>query len=126
MIDIDQDIKDLLSDIAPLQLQFPNSKSTFPMISLSGINNQSNLILDSVERLSRVVLQLDIWDTAEANTIQRCKQKAADVNARMLSRGWKRDDGKAMEDPSGLHRYLMQFSGVIDNVTGAVYRNSKF
>lgn len=127
MIDLNHDIDLLLNDLAPVELQFPDTSSDLPMISLSSVGNASNLILDGVERLSYIVLQLDVWDTsANGNTRQTCNQLAASVSGRMLSHGWKRDNGKEMKDPSRMHRYMLQFSGYVDNITSAVYANSKF
>ncbi|SHI25017.1 hypothetical protein SAMN02745823_03892 [Sporobacter termitidis DSM 10068] len=127
MVDLNHDIDELLNDIAPVQLQFPDTSQSFPLITLFGVDNSSNLILDGAERLSSIVLQLDAWDTSKnGNTRQRCNELAADVSARMIGRGWRRDQGREMRDPSGLHRYMMQFSGVVDNVTGAIYQKSRF
>ncbi len=127
MVDLNHDIKELLEDLAPLRLQFPDIKSTFPRFSLFGVNNSSNLILDGIERLSYIVLQIDAWDTAaNGNTRQDCEQLAIQASDRMIAQGWKRDKATPFKDPSGLHRTLMQFSGFVDNVTGAVYQNSRF
>lgn len=123
MIDLNQDIADLLSSIATVRPAFPHKGSTFPMISLTEINNSSNLILSGTERLSDVAYQIDVWDTPEnGNTREQCEQLSIQVSAKMISAGFKRDTAKFIDDPSGLHRKMMQFSGAADNENKKVYR----
>lgn len=124
MVDLNTAVAALLSDLVDgnVSLQFPDTKSAFPCISLSVVSNQSQLILDRVERLSFVSYQIDVWTDPQADkTRQQCEELAVSVSAAMLVAGWKRDNARPMRDPSGLRRSMLQFSGYVDNVTGKIY-----
>jgi hypothetical protein len=49
-------------------------------------------------------------------------QLAGTVSEAMISAGFTRVTGKLMHDPSGLHRYMMGFTGWVDNKTKTIYR----
>lgn len=124
MIDMNKWTAALLKDVCTVQSIFPETSSAFPYVSLIEINNSSAAILDGEERYSRYDCQIDVWDTAKnGRSPLRCTQLATQVNSTMISAGFKRGTGKLKKDPSsGLHRYMMQFTGWVDNVTQKVYR----
>lgn len=123
MIDMNREVAAVLKDICTVQLAFPEVNSEFPYVSLSEIGNTAAAILDSKERYSRYECQLDVWDTAEnGSTPERCVKLAETVSDTMISAGFTRVAGKLMKDPSGLHRYMMGFTGWVDNKTKTIYR----
>lgn len=122
MMDMNKEVAAVLKDICTVQLAFPEVNSEFPYVSLSEIGNTAAAILDSKERYSRYECQLDVWDTADGRTPARCMQLAGTVSEAMISAGFTRVTGKLMHDPSGLHRYMMGFTGWVDNKTKTIYR----
>lgn len=122
MIDMNREVAALLKDICTVQMAFLEVNSEFPYVSLSEIGNAAAAILDSQERYSRYECQLDVWDTADGRTPARCMQLAGAVSEAMISAGFTRVTGKLMHDPSGLHRYMMGFTGWVDNKTKTIYR----
>jgi len=104
MMDMNKEVAAVLKDICTVQLAFPEVNSEFPYVSLSEC-------------------QLDVWDTAEnGSTPERCVKLAGTVSDTMISAGFTRVAGKLMKDPSGLHRYMMGFTGWVDNKTKTIYR----
>ena len=123
MIDMNKAVADLLKPVCNVQVTFPETDSEFPYVSLSEIGNTAAAILDSEERYSRYECQLDVWDTTKnGNTPERCVQLAETVSEAMVTVGFTRVTGKLMHDPSGLHRYMMGFTGWVDNKTKTIYR----
>ena len=123
MIDMNQEVADLLKDICIVQLAFPEVSSSFPYASLTEISNSSAAVLDGAERYSRYECQLDVWDTAKnGRTPMRCSQLAGQISSAMVAAGFSRGNSKLLKDPSGLHRYMMQFTGWVDNIEKKVYR----
>ena len=123
MIDMNREVADLLKNICTVQLAFPGINSDFPYVSLSEIGNSSAAVLSGEERYSRYECQLDVWDTAAGgNSPARCAQLAGQVSTAMIAAGFSRSAGKLMKDPSGLHRYILDFTGWVDNIEKKVYR----
>ena len=123
MIDMNKVVADLLESVCTIQLAFPETDLDFPCVSLSEIGNIAAAILQGKERYSRYECQLDVWDTAKnGNTPEHCVQLAAAVSEAMVTAGFTRVTGKLMHDPSGLHRYMMGFTGWVDNKTKTIYR----
>lgn len=122
MVDMNVEVAALLKPACNVQLAFPSTDANFPCVSLSEIGNTAAAILDSQERYSRYECQLDVWDTADGRTPARCMQLAGTVSEAMISAGFTRVTGKLMHDPSGLHRYMMGFTGWVDNKTKTIYR----
>ena len=65
MVDIIPTVADLLSEICPVELQFPNKSAEFPLITICEIANQSDTVLDGTERLSVISVQADVWDNSK-------------------------------------------------------------
>lgn len=123
MIDMNREVAGLLKDICTVQLAFPEIDSDFPYVSLTEIGNSSAAVLNGAERYSRYECQLDVWDTTKnGSTPERCVQLAETVSEAMISAGFTRVTGKLMQDLSGLHRYMMGFTGWVDNKTKTIYR----
>jgi hypothetical protein len=121
MIDLSKDIEELLEDTVRVERSFSKIIQPFPLCTLTVINNSSAAIIDSQERYSSVTYQLDVWD--DKSTPKDCIQISAQVSEEMISAGFKRDAGKLMDnDPSGLQRFMMQFSGYVDNTNKKIYR----
>lgn len=123
MIDMNREVAALLKNICTVQLAFPEIDSDFPYVSLTEIGNSSAAVLSGEERYSRYECQLDVWDTAaNGNSPARCSRLAGQVSTAMISAGFSRGTSKLMQDPNGLHRYMLQFTGWIDNKEKKAYR----
>lgn len=77
MIDIIPTIADMLADIGTVELQFPDTTADFPVITVSEIANQSDTVLHGAERLSVIMVQIDVWDKADTPAV------VADMSARI-------------------------------------------
>lgn len=122
MIDMNREVAGLLKGICTVQLTFPEIDSVFPYVSLTEIDNSSAAVLNGAERYSRYECQLDVWDTAEnGSSPERCSKLAEQISSAMISAGFSRGVGKLMKDPSGLHRYILDFTGWVDNKEKKVY-----
>jgi hypothetical protein len=123
VVDINNEVATLLKDIATVQLAFPEINSQFPYVSLTEVTNSSAAVLNGKERYTRYECQIDVWDTTKnGRSPARCVQLAGQICDAMISAGFNRGTGKLMKDPSGLHRYMMQFTGWVDNDQIRVYR----
>lgn len=123
MIDMNREVAGLLKDISTVQSAFPEINSSFPYVSLTEINNSSAAVLSGEERYSHYECQIDVWDTAKnGRSPMRCSQLAGQISAAMVKAGFNRGNAKLMKDPGGLHRYMMQFTGWVDNLEKKVYR----
>lgn len=123
MIDLNREVAALLKSICTVQPAFPEINSDFPYVSLTEIGNSSAAVLNGEERYSRYECQIDVWDTAKnGRSPSRCAQLAGQISAAMISAGFSRGNAKLMKDPGGLHRYMMQFTGWVDNKEKKVYR----
>ena len=118
MVDIIPTVAALLSEICPVELQFPNKSAKFPLITICEIANQSDTVLDGMERLSVISVQTDVWD--DSKTPARSADIAAKVNAVMVSKGFKRVFGQFMPD-GDLQRKCMRFTAKIDELNNRVY-----
>ena len=123
MIDMNKEVSGLLQSICTVQLAFPEIDSDFPYVSLTEIGNSCAAVLFGEERYSRYECQIDVWATAaNGNSPARCAQLAGQVSAAMISAGFVRGSAKLKKDPSGLHRYMMPFTGWVDNKEKKIYR----
>lgn len=123
MIDMNREVPGLLKDICAVQLAFPEIDSSFPYVSLTEIDNSSAAVLSGAERFSHYACQIDVWDTSKSGrSPSRCSQLAGKVSAAMISAGFKRGAGKLTKGTSGNpHRYMMSFTGWVDNKEKKVY-----
>lgn len=123
MIDMNKEVAALLKDICTVQSAFPEINSDFPYVSLAEIGNSTAAVLNNEERYSRYECQIDVWDTAKnGRSPSRCAQLAQQVSAAMVRAGFNRGNAKLLKDPGGLHRYMLPFTGWVDNIEKKVYR----
>lgn len=123
MTDVNKIVAELLENICALQPAFPEVSSDFPYVSLTEIDNSSAAVLSGAERYSRYECQLDVWDSAKnGNTPEYCNSLALQISSAMIAAGFTRNSGKYVKDPSGLHRYTMDFVGWVDNNELKIYR----
>lgn len=118
MIDIIPTIADMIADIGTVELQFPDTSADFPIITLSEIANQSDTVLSGTERLSVITVQIDVWDKADTPTV--VADMSAQINAVMVSKGFRRIFGQMIPD-GDLQRKCMRFSAKIDELNYRVY-----
>jgi len=124
MIDMNREVADLLKELCTVQPAFPEINSLFPYVSLTEIGNSSAAVLNNEERYSRYECQIDVWDTSKCGRSPlRCSQLAGRVSAAMIAAGFNRGAGKLTKGTSGNpHRYMMSFTGWVDNKEMKVYR----
>lgn len=124
MIDLTKDIAALLSPIAHVESEFPDTNQSFPLFTISQIDNSSAVVIDGAERYSRYEFQLDTWDTPKnGRSALRCVQLSVQANEALTLAGFTRGNGKQFKDPgNGLHRNMAPYVGYVDNVTGLIYR----
>lgn len=120
MIDLLPIIAEWLKPIGRVEVQFPSANDLMPVITLLETSSVSTVILDNRERLSSHLFQIDVWDN-EKNRRQ-CEELSAQVNKIMLGHGFSRSMAQSIEDPSGLHRKIMQFSCELDEQTMYLHR----
>jgi hypothetical protein len=125
MTDMNLRIDNLVSDLATTELGFPDTfkGKSLPLITITDLDNNSNLILDGEERLSAISYQIDIWDSSDnGKTRHTCEQLAAQISSRLISVNFTRSGAHYIKDPSGLHRKTMTFNGFLDTHTNIIYR----
>lgn len=122
MIDPYKPLAVLLSGACPnIEPAFPKGQPLFPLLTVSVIDNSSEVILGGAERFSSITVQLDVWDNQQ--TRERCEQTARAVSARMIAAGFTRQSAPSLEEDN-LHRSSMTFRGTVDNKTFMVYERS--
>ena len=115
MIDLNRPIYLLLNGIAAVELEFPDTKASFPVITITEVSNVNSLTVGEKEALSDITYQIDVWDNEQ--TRQRCERIAAKVNEVMTKNHFTRTMGRGFRDPgSGLHRKTMYFNGKFINL----------
>ena len=87
MVDLNRPVFLMLKDIAPVQLEFPDTKAKFPLITITEIANVEDYSVEGVECISDITYQIDVWDNM-----------------------FKRTLGRGFTDPSGLQRKMMYFT----------------
>lgn len=125
MIDLNTFVFNLISDLATTELSFPDTfkGKALPLITITDLNNSSNLITDGEERLSAISYQIDVWDKSDnGNTRSVCELLATQVSDRFISAGFIRSGAHYIKDPSGLHRKTMTFNGFLDVKSNIIYR----
>lgn len=122
MIDPYKPLAVLLAGACPnIEPTFPRGQPSFPLLTVSVIDNNSEVILGGAERFSGIVVQLDVWDNQP--TRERCEQTAQVVSDRMITAGFSRQSAPSLEEDH-LHRVSMTFRGTVDNKTYMVYERS--
>lgn len=108
MVDLNRPVFLMLKDIAPVQLEFPDTKAKFPLITITEIANVEDYSVEGVECISDITYQIDVWDNGE--NIETCNEIAGEVNKIMIQNMFKRTLGRGFTDPSGLQRKMMYFT----------------
>lgn len=119
MIDIQKIVADLLKDVAAVSLQFSDTNTTFPLITIEEVDNRAELALSGSERLSSIEIQIDVWD--KGKTREQTEQLADEVCRIMAGRGFLRKSSATVPS-SPFFRRTMRFEAIVDVVTGMVYR----
>lgn len=114
MVDLHVTIYNLLKEIAPVSLEFPDTGAAFPLITITEVTNTSGLIVDGQEHITDVTYQLDVWDNYADRG--RCEYIANEVNNVMVQHRFQRVLGRGFRDASGLHRKMMYFKTRAINV----------
>lgn len=114
MVDLNRPVFLMLKEIAPVQLEFPDTKAKFPLITITEIANIEDYSVEGVERISDITYQIDVWDNG--CDIQTCSEIAGKVNAVMTRNLFRRTLGRGFTDPSGLQRKMMYFTTKAMNI----------
>lgn len=123
MTDINPIINELLSPYARTENEFPQSESTFPMITVTEISSVSERIADDEEILSDIVFQIDVWDkrTGSIQTRQRCETISEQVSRKLIQTGFSRCFAQSISEDE-MFRKCMRFSGQIDEKKKIIHR----
>ena len=114
MVDLNRAIFLMLKKIAPVQLEFPDTKAKFPLITIKEISNTENYSVEGVEYISDITYQIDVWDNGA--DLQKCNELAGEVSKIMARNLFKRTLGRGFKDVSGLQRKMMYFTTKAMNI----------
>lgn len=114
MVDLNVAIYNLLKEIAPVSLEFPDTGAKFPLITITEVTNTSGVIVEGREHTTDATYQLDVWDNSVDRS--RCEYIANKVNNVMVQHHFTRVLGRGFRDTSGLHRKMMYFKTSAINV----------
>lgn len=121
MVDLHPILADMLSDVARVELSFPDAKADLPLITLTELSSSSDLILDGEERLQGTDWQIDVWDSGD--TPEHCEQIAFKVDKIMIAAGFTRYFGQQLRDPAIPQRKCLRYRGQLDTKTYYMYRS---
>lgn len=107
MVDLNVAVYNLLKDIAPVSLEFPDAKAKFPLITITEVSNTECFTVEGREHITEATYQLDVWDNYADRS--RCEAIANQVNSVMVQNHFRRVQGRGFRDVSGLHRKMMYF-----------------
>lgn len=106
-------IAGLLSDIADVEPEFPDSFAKLPCVVLSETDNASFVILSGKDRYSVITLQIDVYDKEAEDT----RTLAETVNGRLSELGVKRSSSQFITDED-VPRMCMKYRFGLDEATG--------
>ena len=115
MIDVKPFIAGTLSDIADVELSFPDIAEELPVITLSETGNDALAVLSGKDRYSVITLQLDVY-AEDALTVT---QLAGQVNSRLAALGMKRSFSQLITDGK-FPRMCMRYRFGVDEANGRV------
>ena len=115
MIDIKKYIAELIEDIAPVELTFSDTENDTPLICISETDNSSEIILSGRDRVSRIVIQLDLYGENAFET----ESMAVLVNERLVSKGFRRSFSQLILNERRARRCLRYTFG-IDETQGRI------
>lgn len=107
MVDLNVPIYKMLKDIARVELEFPDTKAKFPLITICEVSNTADLVIEGVEWRSDITYQVDVWDNGkDRSTVEDI---ANQVSHCLIANHFYRTMARSLKDPSGLHRKIMYF-----------------
>ncbi len=109
MVDIKPWIAAILKDLAPVELSFARIGQKLPVICLTETGGSAEAVLNGQERISRIVVQLDLY----ARTAQETETLALQVSARLTAAGLRRSFSQLLTDGE-IPRRCMRFTCGID------------
>jgi len=116
MLDLNKDISIILSPVGRVELEFPGAEATFPVITLSEIDNGADYVVEGVEYTSDITFQVDVWD--KASTREGCETLAKQVDTLMTAAGFRRVTSRGFKEPSGLQRKMLRYRIKVFNQEG--------
>lgn len=111
MIDLHPALYQMLKEFGRVELEFPDTKASFPVITLCEISNIPELVVDGVELRSAVTYQVDVWDNGK--NPERVEDLANAISHKLTENYFFRVMGRGLKDPSGLWRKTMYFRTLI-------------
>ena len=108
MLDLNVAIFTLLKPVAKVELEFPDTGKSFPIITIAEISNLPDLIVEGKEKISDITYQVDVWDNGKDR--QTCERIANEVSHVLIQNHFERIMARGFKDPSGLHRKTMYFN----------------
>lgn len=115
MIDIKPWIAEKLKDLAPIELSFGRSGRKLPVICLTETGNSAEVVLNGAERVSRITVQLDLYDVSA----ERTEALAARVSERLTAAGMRRSFSQLLTDGE-IPRRCMRFTCGADEAAGRI------
>ncbi len=113
MVDIKPEIAEMLSELADVELSFPDVPENVPLIALTETGNSASVVLSGKDRYSVITLQLDIY----AQTPEEAERIAVSANGILTQKGIKRSFSQLLTDEK-FPRVCMRFRFGIDEETG--------
>lgn len=108
MVDIKPFLGEALGELAPIELAFNDNFVSLPVMVITETENRSEVILSNNERVSRISVQLDIY----ADTAEDAEELSRQVNAVLISKGFKRSFSATIYDEKYPRRCLRYDCGV--------------
>lgn len=119
MTDILPFISGKLSAVARVELQFPDAKTTLPVIAITEAANTSSVVLNNTDRLSDITIQLDIFGGGK--TPAETMELAVSADKIMAVIGMRRISANLICEAGGKWRKTMRYRGLVDEISGYVY-----
>jgi hypothetical protein len=105
MLDLNVKIKNLLQDLAPVELAGSEKELELPTIYIDMVSNMTDVGFDNRDFLTQFVYQIDVY----AETPQKCCEMAKAVDDIMQDNGWQRTNGALM----GRQRYMLTYQALV-------------
>ncbi len=119
MTDILTIVAELIGTVTRVELAFPDISATFPVTTVTEIDNSAEVVLNGADRIDGHVVQLDIWDNSY--TPITVNNTAISINGILTAKGFVRISSNLVRDTSGLQRRTSRYRAYIDEITGNVY-----
>ena len=99
---------------------YPKDWAVLPAIQYQELNNAVYEWTDEKEQKCSLLYQVDIWDNVSTSAM------ACQVDAALSALGLVRQVCRDVQDPSGMKHKEMQFTGIMDVKTEAMYHTNQF